>query len=56
MFTFPAAVGDAVPVAAGVLEAGPSAGADVGALGAGLVEAAAAEFPPEWDSLGKMSQ
>jgi hypothetical protein len=53
MFTFPAAAGDAVTVDAGV----PGVpGADADALAAGLVELAAAECPPEWDSLGKMSQ
>jgi hypothetical protein len=54
MFTFPAAAGDAVTVDAGVPVV---AGADVeaGTLAAGLVEAAAG-CPPEWDSLGRMSQ
>ena len=60
MFRFPAAFGDAVTVGAGVSGVpgvpGADADAGAGALAAGLVEAAAAEVPPEWDSLGKMSQ
>ena len=55
MFTYPAAVGDAVTVDAGVCVV-PGEVAEAGALAAGLVELAAAECPPEWDSLGKMSQ
>ena len=56
MFTFPAAVGDAVTVAAGVsVVAGAELSADAGALAVGLVESAAA-CPPEWARLGRMSQ
>jgi hypothetical protein len=54
MFTFPAAVGEAVAVDVGVPEGCAEAAAELGDLLVGVVAAWAC--PPEWLTFGRMSQ